>query len=443
MGHLHCSSDNRGLALLSFKKSLSDDPDNSLSNWNSSDPNPCSWNGITCRDSKVVSLSAPKRRLLVFLPSSLGTLSSLRHVNLHNNKLFGNLPEQLFSIDGLESLVLYGNSFVGSIPPGIGKLVYLQILDLSENSLNGSVPDSILGCKRLKTLDLHRNRFVGSLPTGFGGALGALEKLDLSYNRFDGPIPPDIGNLTGIQGTVDLSHNFFSGRIPASLGNLPEKVYIDLTYNNLSGSIPQSGALVNRGPTAFLGNPGLCGPPLKSPCSPPAVAPASLPHVPHDLSPPSPAAGGWRRGLSRNAVVAIVGSNVVGIGLVALLFFCCYRRVTSRSGDGKDEVEKGKKKGGKECSCFRKDVSETLSENVEQLDLVPLDDHVRFNLDELLKASAFVLGKSGIGIVYKVVLENGLTLAVRRLGEGGSQRLKEFQTEVEAIGKLVVYSFCD
>jgi len=61
---------------------------------------------------------------------------------------------------------------------------------------------------------------------------------------------------------------------------------------------------------------------------------------------------------------------------------------------------------------------------------------VRFDLDELLKASAFVLGKSGIGIVYKVVLEDGLTMAVRRLGEGGLQRFKEFQNEVEAIDKV-------
>ena len=30
-----------------------------------------------------------------------------------------------------------------------------------------------------------------------------------------------------------------------------------------------------------------------------------------------------------------------------------------------------------------------------------------------------VLGKSGLGIVYKVVLGNGILVAVRRLGEGG------------------------
>jgi hypothetical protein len=69
---------------------------------------------------------------------------------------------------------------------------------------------------------------------------------------------------------------------------------------------------------------------------------------------------------------------------------------------------------------------------VEHYNFVALDQRVRFDLDELLKASAFVLGKSKIEIVYKVVLEDGLTVAVRCLGEGGLQRFKEFHTEVEA-----------
>ena len=48
----------------------------------------------------------------------------------------------------------------------------------------------------------------------------------------------------------------------------------------------------------------------------------------------------------------------------------------------------------------------------------------------------FWLGKSGLGIVYKVVLGNGVPVAVRRLGEGGEQRYKEFAAEVQAIGKV-------
>ncbi|GFS32804.1 leucine-rich repeat protein kinase family protein [Actinidia rufa] len=436
------SLNDEGFALLPFKQSIREDPEGSLNNWNYSDENPCSWNGVTCKEQRVVSVSIPKKKLSGFLSPSLGSLSELRHVNLRNNKFFGSLPVELFGALGLQSLVLYGNSLSGSIPSEIGKLKYLQNLDLSQNLFNGSIPTSLIQCKRLRTLDLQQNNFTGSLPDGFGANLVSLEKLDLSFNKFGGPIPNDLGNLSNLQGTVDLSHNLFSGSIPASLGDLPEKVYIDLTYNNLSGPIPQNGALMNRGPTAFIGNLGLCGPPLKNPCSPDSTgvnSPSSYPFLPSNY-PPGDNAGKSRNGsgLSKTAIVAIVVSDVVGICLIGLLFSYCYLRVCPRS-KRKDENGYGFEKGGKgrrECLCFRKDESETLSENVEQYDLVPLDTQVAFDLDELLKASAFVLGKSGIGIVYKVVLEDGLTLAVRRLGEGGSQRFKEFQTEVEAIGKL-------
>ncbi|BBG94497.1 Leucine-rich repeat protein kinase family protein, partial [Prunus dulcis] len=439
------SLNDEGFALLSFKQSMTEDPEGSLSNWNSSDENPCTWNGITCKEQRVVSLSIPKKKLFGFLPSAMGSLSELRHVNLRNNKLYGSLPLEIFEALGLQSLVLYGNSLSGSVPNVIGKLKYLQSLDLSQNLFNGSVPSSIVQCKRLKTIDLSQNNFTGFLPDGFGTGFVSLEKLDLSFNKFSGSIPSDMGNLSSLQGTVDLSHNLFSGAIPASLGNLPEKVYIDLTYNNLSGPIPQNGALMNRGPTAFIGNPRLCGPPLKNPCSsgtPGASPPSSIPFLPDNIPPQdsddNAGKSGKSRGLSKRAVIAIIVSDIIGICLVGLLFSYCYSRIWAFS-KVKDENGYGIDKGGKgrkECLCFRKDESETLSENMEQYDLVALDAQVAFDLDELLKASAFVLGKSGIGIVYKVVLEEGLTLAVRRLGEGGSQRFKEFQTEVEAIGKL-------
>lgn len=70
--------------------------------------------------------------------------------------------------------------------------------------------------------------------------------------------------------------------------------------------------------------------------------------------------------------------------------------------------------------------------------LVAIDKRFTFELDELLRASAYVLGKSGLGIVYKVVLGNGIPVAVRRIGEGGDseQRYKEFVAEVQAIGRV-------
>ncbi|RZS03977.1 hypothetical protein BHM03_00034239, partial [Ensete ventricosum] len=375
-------------------------------------------------------------------PSALGSLRSLRHVNLRNNSLFGSLPASLFAARQLQSLVLYGNFLSGSLPPEIGELLYLHYLDLSGNLFAGPIPSSLSHLKRLKVLVLSHNSFTGSLPLGFGGSLAGLEKLDLSYNGISGPIPCDIGNLTNLQGTLGLSHNRFSGSIPPSLGNLPEKVYIDLTYNNLIGPIPQNGALENRGPTAFIGNPGLCGPPLKNSC--PLEVPSSSPFHPINYSPPtlegnsthSRSSSSSSR-LSKAAVIAIVASDVVGIGLIALVFFYFYCKAIASVGTKEDGGTSEKRpKSRKECMCFRKEDYETSSDSIEHHELVSLERNVPFDLDGLLKASAFVLGKSGIGIVYKVVLDDGLTLAVRRLGQGGSQRFKEFQTEVEAIGKV-------
>lgn len=435
------SLNDEGIALFSFKQSIESDPQGSLNNWNSSHETPCSWNGITCKQQRVVSISIPNKKLSGFLSPSLGSLSELRHLNLRSNRFYGTLPLQLFKVKGLQSLVLYGNSFSGPLAFEVGNLESLQSLDFSHNFFNGSLPLSLIQCKRLRNLDVSHNNFSGVLPDGIGEKLVLLEKLDLSYNAFGGIIPDDLGSLSHLIGSVDLSQNVFNGSIPASLGNLPEKVYIDLTYNDLTGPIPQNGALVNRGPTAFVGNPGLCGPPLENLCSSNSEAnsPSSVPYLPYNY----PLQGGENvgkvggKGLSKATIAAIVVSDVVGICVIGLLFSYCYTRCgkTKRNQDRGYGVEKGGR-GGKECLCFKMDESDSLSENAEKYDLVHLDVEVVFDLDELLKASAFVLGKTGIGIVYKVVLDDGLTLAVRRLGEGGSQRFKEFQSEVEAIAKL-------
>ncbi|CAA6661305.1 unnamed protein product [Spirodela intermedia] len=366
-----------GQALLRFRSSIAGDSAAALANWNSSDPTPCFWNGITCRDQTVVAINLPRAKLRGSLHPSPWNLSFLRHLNLRSNQFEGPLR-----------LVLSGNSLSGELPVGVGALSYLQILDLSRNAINGSVPTLLTRCRRLRILDLAGNRFSGALPAGFGGAFPLLEKLNLSLNSFSGAVPGDLGNLSALQGTADLSHNLFSGAVPATLGSLPERVYIDLSFNNLSGEIPQSGALVNRGPTAFAGNPALC--------------------VGHAR-------------LSGGQVAAVVGGDLAAICLIALIFLYCYRQAISAA---------AMTGGGIAAKARRR------REEGDHSELVLLDRHSSFDLEELLKASAFVLGKSSVGIVYKVVLEGGTIMAVRRLGEGGSQRFGEFQAEVEAIGKL-------
>ena len=76
--------------------------------------------------------------------------------------------------------------------------------------------------------------------------------------------------------------------------------------------------------------------------------------------------------------------------------------------EDKESAKEESTSGGRGRGLFffrRKDDSEVYTKNMEQVDLVALDGQVSYDLDEILRASAFVLGKSGVGIVYKVVLE--------------------------------------
>lgn len=165
---LVASLNDEGIALFTFKQSIESDPQGSLTNWNYSDETPCSWNGITCKQQRVVSLSIPNKKLSGFLSPSLGSLSQLRHLNLGTNRFHGTLPLQLFKVKGLQSLVLYGNSLSGPLPFEVGNLEYLQSLDFSHNFINGSLPLSLIQCKRLRNLDLSHNNFVGFCLLGLG-----------------------------------------------------------------------------------------------------------------------------------------------------------------------------------------------------------------------------------------------------------------------------------
>ncbi|CAI0451405.1 unnamed protein product [Linum tenue] len=432
------SLNDEGLTLLSFKQSLQQKPSTTqLQNWNPSDTNPCSWEGIGCNPlGRVISLTLPYKQLAGSFHLDSTNLTQLRHVNLRSNNLTGTLPPELLQSPALKTLVLSENSISGPIPSEIGNADRLQTLDLSQNSFNGPLPPSILNCKRLKQLVLSSNLFSGSLPDGIGPSLITLQSLNLSSNAFTGRIPGDIGNLSNLQGALDLSHNFFTGAIPSSLGGLPETVYIDLSHNNLSGPIPQSRTLLDAGPTAFLGNPLLCGPPTKALC-------LSLPEKPKPMAddPLLEPGSGERRLSPALLAIAIVSGTVLAIGVVALSFAYWYKRAQHGKRNDVVVAAGGGRSGaaGKEMLCFsrRDDVESLASENVEQYAFLKVEAEPGFDLEQLLKASAFLLGNGGAGIMYKVVIENRASLAVRRLEDGGGgQRFREFQGEVEAIGKI-------
>ncbi|KAG0617159.1 hypothetical protein M758_5G168900 [Ceratodon purpureus] len=427
-----------GNALLDFKNGITSDPDKYLQSWNTADATPCNWNGIICKtiqgvsEEQVVEINLSRNALGGTISPRLGDLEYLISMNLGTNRLTGQIPKELFHARlNLTLLDLSNNALSGDIPAAIRNVgQYLQVLDLSGNELTG-LPEDIRYCYRLQRLLLSKNNITSVLPIGLGSNLTELQRLDLSMNRFSGPIPDDFGNLTSIKGTLNLSNNHLSGSIPQSLANLRD-VFIDLRNNNLSGPIPPDSYFQSLGETAFLGNAALCGAPLKTDCAPspsPSSANSSTAAEAHSSS---------KKRLSKGAVIGIaVGCGVLGL-LMATLVFCFFVRKLAMAKKTLTLSRSDNGLRGFLCS-WRESASEAKSgeEEDDEGDLVHLTGVLSFTLEELLRASAYVLSKSGVGIVYKAVLDEGTVVAVRRLGvAGGEQRHKEFEAEVKAIAQV-------
>ncbi|XP_010486728.1 PREDICTED: receptor-like protein 12 [Camelina sativa] len=98
------------------------------------------------------------------------------------------------------------------------------------NAESGEVVELDLRCSFLHGR-FHANSSLQNLPF--------LTTLDLSYNNLTGQIPDSIGNLSHLI-NLRLAGNHFSGRIPSSIGNLTQLTSLDLSQNQLSGQLPSS-----------------------------------------------------------------------------------------------------------------------------------------------------------------------------------------------------------
>ncbi|TYH96359.1 hypothetical protein ES332_A12G171600v1 [Gossypium tomentosum] len=443
-----------GLSLLSLKSAV-DLPaghNSPFADWNENDATPCHWSGISCMnttgfpDPRVVGIAVSGKNLRGYIPSELGTLIYLRRLNLHNNNFYGSIPDQLFNATSLHSLFLYGNNLSGSLPPLICNLPMLQNLDLSNNSLSGSLPDNLKNCKQLQRLILAQNKFSGQIPGGIWPEMENLVQLDLSSNEFNGSIPSTIGELNSLSTTLNLSYNHLSGKLPKTLGDLAVTVSFDLRNNNLSGEIPETGSFANQGPTAFLNNPLLCGFPLQKPCTNSNFSLSGT-----QSSGPNNLSETQKKGIGPGLILLISAADAAGLAFLGLIIAYIYwKKKDSSNGcscTGKRKFGESDRRKLRSCACingFQNEDSENEDHEKGERsakgegELVAIDKGFSIELDELLRASAYVLGKSGLGIVYKVVLGNGVPVAVRRLGEGGSdqQRCREFAAEVQAIGKV-------
>uniref|UniRef100_A0ACD5Y5K4 Uncharacterized protein n=1 Tax=Avena sativa TaxID=4498 RepID=A0ACD5Y5K4_AVESA len=171
------------------------------------------------------------------IPDSIGDASKLAYLELDDNNLSGSIPPQLGKCSELALLNLASNGLHGQVPDQLSNLEKLVVLKLQMNNLSGSIKSTFSSLTSLSILNLSRNSFTGEIPQTFD-QLSKLSNMNLAGNKISGPIPVSVSSLQYFNRTQSRGKFPDCGSIPSNIGSLKELEILDLSYNNLSGTVP-------------------------------------------------------------------------------------------------------------------------------------------------------------------------------------------------------------
>lgn len=236
---------------------------------------------------ELSTLALAQNSLTGNIPSEIGKLSKLTLLRLGSNKFTGEVPDlsqltkmEFLYINELEVsgklpdiskmpdlyIVDFGNcKFSGSLPSEIGNCTKMISFDVTHNKLSGELPKSLAQCVALMDLSLQDNQFSGEIPdlsalihlgerndfvfgrcyfndNQFSGSFpewatkhASLSRFTCQNNKLSGEFPSDLSGMAKLE-ALYASNNKFTGKMPAIL---PAKIEeLDLSYNDLSGAIP-------------------------------------------------------------------------------------------------------------------------------------------------------------------------------------------------------------
>ncbi|KAK2639692.1 hypothetical protein Ddye_027487 [Dipteronia dyeriana] len=190
--------------------------------------------------SHISSLDLSSNKLSGLLPPITFDVNALF---LSNNALSGSISQFLcFGVNeskSMEILKLENNFFFGELPDCWRIWQYIVVLNLGNNKFTGSLPTSMRILSSLRSLTIHKNSLSGITPFVSLQNCSNLEKLDAAENQFVGYIPRWIGERFPSMKILDLRSNKLHGILPVEFCHLASLQIFDISYNNLSGSIPR------------------------------------------------------------------------------------------------------------------------------------------------------------------------------------------------------------
>ncbi|CAO2162758.1 unnamed protein product [Urochloa humidicola] len=405
-------------ALLKLKSGINDGG-GELASW-SPGTSPCDsqWAGVMCNNNGVHGLQLEAMRLSGTLDlAPLKTLTGLRTLSFMDNEFAGPMPA-VKELSGLRAVFLSGNKFSGVIPAdAFAGMTWLKKVVLSNNNFSGPIPTSLADVPKLLELQLNDNKFQGKIPD--------LKQKELTE--------------------VNLANNELEGEIPASLKSIK--------------------------PDMFAGNKKLCGAPLGAKCeaATPPPSPALKAPLPTSdkagTSPSQPAQddaassaddGEPAEGSASSYGVLAAFLGTLAIAAVAFVAMRKRRDGTKNFGPAPSTSPKVEPQPAKKAEAGAAPVAaapaaataaaagssraggSTAGRKVDQGRLTFVrDDRGRFfELQDLLKATAEVLGTANLGVCYRATLTSGHSVVVKRFKEMNRVGREDFEEHMRRLGRL-------
>ncbi|GLJ17334.1 hypothetical protein SUGI_0300990, partial [Cryptomeria japonica] len=344
------------------------------------------------------------------VPKGIWGLPNANIIDLSFNNFDGELGPEISNAKKLTEFYINNNQFSGILVSEIGMASQLFKVEVQNNQFTGSIPQEISSLRNLNELYLQGNMFEGSIPPEIG-LCTSLVVINLAENHLSGLIPDSLGSIVGLN-SLNLSNNHLHGSIPNSLGTL-KLSFVDFSNNHLSGPVPNS-LVSNINSERFSENPGLC---VKSS--------RSNSHLLHTCK-SSHLTKESRKIIFISGFIVGIAMLILVIGLVLLWQKCHQNRDESR--DKKGGNTHWKFKSFHKISFTEKDISEALLKEEN------------------------IIGSGGSGKVYRVDLQNNVTVAVKWLCPVDINSFKQndinnqMNAEVDVLGmvrhKNIVRLYC-
>ncbi|KAF3447726.1 hypothetical protein FNV43_RR08429 [Rhamnella rubrinervis] len=243
-----CLSDQQSL-LLQLKDNLKFDPARSknLVKWNKTS-DCCIWRGVICEEGRVTGLNLNNESITGGVEnSSLFNLQYLKSLDLSYNNINSMIPSRIGDLTNLSHLNFSNAGFQGQIPGGISNLTRLVALDLSiqpKFELKLENPNLSMLVKNLKQLEelyldglnitVRGNEWCQALSS----SVLNLRVLSLSDCNLSGPVDKSLLKLKSLS-VIRLDSNNFSASVLEFFVNFSNLVSLNLSTCRLNGVFPK------------------------------------------------------------------------------------------------------------------------------------------------------------------------------------------------------------